>query len=166
MTFFQKESVDCRMNTKASVCQERSSKKQCPGFHVKTERARPTAASRRRTAPPDPRFASLLHGALLNYAWPKMSSSMICSANRCRTLSTEQTLRTSTATPTAAAPLHPPRPSCVGKVDLAVSFCTRWRPQGRASAQPVGRPTRAGQVLVSTTANNHRTVSVCVCIQA
>ena len=53
---------NCRMNTKASDCQmERSSKKICPGFQMRTARARPRASSRRSTV-----FDDLLHQTLQN----------------------------------------------------------------------------------------------------
>ena len=38
-------------------------------------------------------------------------------------------------------------PPCVGNKQTSQCICAGWRPRGRGSAQPVGRPTRDGQVL-------------------
>ena len=56
------------------------------------------------------RFEVLLHETLLNPAQPTMSSSMFCSTKRCRTLSWERTMKTSTEMPTAAYPRRLPLP--------------------------------------------------------
>ena len=82
----------------------------------------------------------------LPLSWEKTcttQAAMNCSTRRCRTLSRKKT-------PTATAPKPSNfRPPCVCNKNLAVSHCTGWGLRGRGSAQPVGRPTRDGQVLQS-----------------
>ena len=124
---------------------------------MRTARARPSSrtTSENGTTRPMPdfhlndagRFEVLLHKTLQN----------LCPGR--------EPMKTSTETPTAASPSSPQKfrpwgtmadtpnfidPQCTAYVMLTtVSQCTGWRPRARGSAQPVGRPTRDGQVLRS-----------------